>query len=125
MKKDRTEPYEPMVRIEKQFIPVLYICGLNTPACVQLLMNRERFTIGSNVDNDGVVNFPTMGLSEAHCVIECAEEGYTIEDLGSVNGTYINGRRLLPNTKAAIRDGDQIRLGMAVFSVDEIVQEEI
>lgn len=123
--KKRTEPYEPMVQIEKSFVPTLYICGLNTPACVQLLINRERFAIGSGAGNDGIVDFPTMGLSEAHCVIECAEGAFTIEDLSSLNGTYINGRRLLPNTKAAIRDGDQIRLGMAVFSVDEIVQEEI
>lgn len=125
MKKDKAAPYEPMVRIEKSFVPTLYICGLNTPECVQLLINQEKFTIGSGAGNDGVVDFPTMGLSETHCEIECTEEGFSIEDLGSVNGTYINGRRLLPNTEGTIRDGDQIRLGMAVFSVDEIVQEEI
>ena len=124
MKASKTVPYEPMVQIEKVFMPSLYICGLNTPSCVQFLINRERFTIGSGTENDGVVDFAAMALSPAHCIIEYADEGYSVSDCGSVNGTFVNNRRLLPEMKTPLRDGDQLRLGMAVFSVDEIVQEE-
>ena len=124
MKASKTVPYQPMVQVDKTFVPSLYICGLNTPVCIQFLINRERFAIGSAADNDGIVNFAAMGLSASHCVIEYAEDGYTVTDCGSVNGTFVNNRRLLPDTRVPIRNGDQLRLGMAVFSVDEIVQEE-
>lgn len=123
--KKKTEPYVPMVQTEDIFVPSLYICGMNTPECIQFLINKERFSIGSDAGNDGIVDFSTMGLSGSHCVIAYSGNGYTIEDLGSVNGTFVNNRRLLPDTQAPIRDGDHIRLGMAVFSVDEIVQEGI
>lgn len=124
MKLSKAVPYEQMVQLEKKFVPSLYICGLNTPSCLQFLVNRERFTIGSGAENNGVVDSAAMGLSPAHCVIETAEDGYTVSDCGSVNGTFVNNRRLLPEMKTPIRNGDQLRLGMAVFSVDEIVQEE-
>lgn len=124
MKSSNTVPYEPIVRLEKKFVPSLYICGLNTPSCIQFLINLEVFTVGSGKDNNGIVAAEAMGLSPAHCVIEYAEEGYTITDKNSLNGTFVNNRRLLPETKYPIRNGDQLRLGMALFSVDEIVQEE-
>lgn len=123
--KKKAEPYVPMVRLEDTFVPSLYICGMNTPECIQFLINKEHFSIGSDAGNDGVVDFSTMGLNGSHCVIACSANGCSIEDLGSVNGTFVNNRRLLPNTQVPIRDGDQIRLGMAVFSVDEIIQEGV
>jgi pSer/pThr/pTyr-binding forkhead associated (FHA) protein len=30
-------------------------------------------------------------------------------DMGSTNGTYVNGRRLVPNQTYILRDGDEIR----------------
>ena len=36
------------------------------------------------------------------------DEGYTIEDAGSLNGTYVNRRRV---EKAKLEDGDEVQIG--------------
>lgn len=123
--KKEEAPYEPIVQVQKKFVPALYICGMNTPECTQLLIDKETFTIGSGPDNDGVLEFPGLGLSRQHCRIECGDNGYTLTDLKSTNGTYVNGKRLLPGVETSIKSGDQIRLGMSVFTVEEIIQEDI
>jgi pSer/pThr/pTyr-binding forkhead associated (FHA) protein len=54
-------------------------------------------------------------VSRYHAQFELLEEGLTVEDLGSRNGTYVNGERLAG--KATIRDGDQVRIGREVIAV--------
>lgn len=50
-----------------------------------------------------------MGVSGLHAVINHTAEGVQIVDIGSTNGTYVNGRRLVPNQTYILRDGDEIR----------------
>lgn len=115
------EATEPIVQLPKVFIPSLYISGLNMPECEQYLINKTRFTIGSGADNDCVIDYPSLGLSRNHCVIEYEdEEGYALTDQNSTNGTFVNGKRILSGVKTRIKGGDQIRLGISVFEVNEI-----
>ncbi|MEO0564900.1 MAG: FHA domain-containing protein, partial [Chloroflexota bacterium] len=51
------------------------------------------------------------GVSRVHAVIEREEDTLTIMDMGSSNGTYLNGQRLAQNQPRVIRDGDEIRFG--------------
>ncbi len=114
------ERREPVVQLPEVFIPSLYISGLNMPQCEQYLVNKTRFSIGSGEENDCVINYPSLGLSRKHCVIEYDGQIYTIEDQNSANGTFVNGKRLLSGVKTQLRGGDQIRLGISVFEVAEI-----
>lgn len=51
-------------------------------------------------------------VSRRHARIMFKNENYTVEDLGSTNGTYINrGRRLIPGTPQRLNDGDEIIVG--------------
>ncbi len=50
------------------------------------------------------------GVSRRHARISRRGAGLFIEDLGSVNGTYLNGRRLTPYLPHALSDNDEIRL---------------
>jgi hypothetical protein len=50
-----------------------------------------------------------MGVSGLHAAIQHTPEGVQIVDIGSTNGTYVNGRRLVPNQTYILRDGDEIR----------------
>lgn len=50
------------------------------------------------------------GVSRAHARISRGAEGWTLTDLGSTNGTFLNGVRV---RSAALRDGDEIRIGAA------------
>lgn len=116
-------PYVPVVDLPSTYTPTLYISGMNTPACIQFLINKEHFTIGAGAECDGIVDMPSLGLSRQHAVIDYADGSYRLSDCRSTNGTYLNGKWLLPESPTPIKAGDQIRFGMAVFSVDEIVQE--
>ncbi|MGD8862073.1 MAG: sigma 54-interacting transcriptional regulator [Myxococcales bacterium] len=55
-------------------------------------------------------------ISRRHAQVEPdAEGGYTIRDLDSRNGTYVNGRRLEPNVPCPLEDGDVVRMGSALL----------
>ncbi len=55
---------------------------------------------------------PDAKVSRRHARIVRGETSYTIEDLGSTNGTFINrGRRLLPGSPQVLQEGDEIIVG--------------
>jgi DNA-binding winged helix-turn-helix (wHTH) protein len=58
---------------------------------------------------EATVRIATPEVSRRHARIVIAEEGATIEDLGSKNGTFVGERRL--EGPAPLRDGDRFRLG--------------
>src|SRR5712691_2372875 len=56
-------------------------------------------------------------VSREHCRIRASGDGYLIEDLGSRNGTILNGREIMEPTH--LRPGDLIVVGRALFEVRE------
>src|SRR5882724_7075983 len=48
-------------------------------------------------------------VSKEHCIIEQRGDHFVLRDLGSLNGTYINGERVLG--EGALKHGDDIALG--------------
>jgi hypothetical protein len=58
---------------------------------------------------------PDRRLSRCHAAVQYVpEEGFYLTDLGSSNGSYINGELIRQAT--LLRDGDRIRLGSLTFS---------
>ena len=57
------------------------------------------------------------GVSRKHAVIRRSGAGYTVEDMGSTNGTYINRKRLRPHEPQAIKPGDELRFGKLALSL--------
>ena len=51
------------------------------------------------------------GVSSVHAMIDAHDGDIVIADLGSANGTLINGKRLKPHDMHVLRNGDEIRLG--------------
>ena len=47
-------------------------------------------------------------VSRSHAVVKREADGYVIEDAGSLNGTYVNRRRV---EKARLEDGDEVQIG--------------
>ncbi|MGN0357383.1 MAG: DUF6382 domain-containing protein [Blautia sp.] len=54
-------------------------------------------------------------ISRVHARISQDQEGCSITDLGSTNGTYINGIRLAERQKKYLQEGDEVRIAEAVF----------
>ena len=67
----------------------------------------QRFTIGSDPSNDLVLDDPAV--SALHCVLDSFPVGRSVRDLGSRNGTVVNGERI--SAEQALKAGDEIRVG--------------
>lgn len=67
-------------------------------------------TIGRNLAND--ITIPESSLSRQHARIRATLHGFVIEDLGSTNGTFVNGQRVTGSTP--LRPGDTLQLGDGV-----------
>jgi len=81
----------------------------------QLRSRRFAFSsaisIGRGSENDIVIE--DTYVSHHHAVIEKTNNLYVIEDLKSVNHTYLNDKILLKKT--VLRNGDIIKIGLATF----------
>ena len=75
---------------------------------------RHRIHVGRGLDNDIVVGAPE--ISRRHAVIARDREGISIRDLGSANGTYVNGQAVTEEP-AKLRPGDQVMLGDVPFTI--------
>ena len=71
-----------------------------------IILRRPTVTVGRALDNDVIID--SAEVSRHHARIEAREGVFTITDLGSTNGTSINGR---PVTSGKISDGDVISFG--------------
>jgi predicted component of type VI protein secretion system len=71
-------------------------------------LDGDRLTLGSAEINDLAVPVDRR-LSRLHAVLERYPAGWCVRDLGSRNGTFVNGERLWRDR--ALRDGDEIRAG--------------
>ena len=59
---------------------------------------------------------PKGNVSKRHSQVFCREGRFFVHDLKSINGTYLNGRRI--TTPSVIRPGDKIYIGDFVVTVD-------
>jgi pSer/pThr/pTyr-binding forkhead associated (FHA) protein len=60
----------------------------------------------------------SKSVSRRHATITRKEGEVVVEDLGSVNGTFINGKRLDPYLPEPLRDGDILQLGKLLIEVE-------
>jgi hypothetical protein len=58
-----------------------------------------------------------LGVSRKHAFLLQVDNGFAIRDLGSTNGTIVNGRVLAANQDWLLRDGDEIRLGKLAMNI--------
>jgi predicted component of type VI protein secretion system len=75
-------------------------------------LDGDRITLGSADSND--LSVPAdRRLSRLHAAFERYPAGWCVRDLGSRNGTFVNGRRIWQ--EHALTDGDEIRAGGSRF----------
>ena len=81
--------------------------GLEVP------VDRDWVVIGRGRGADVVIAEPTM--SRAHAAVGYDGECFFVQDLGSTNGTRVNGAR---TQKATLKTGDEVQLGKLLVQVE-------
>jgi serine/threonine-protein kinase len=101
------------------FVQPLGTTAATLPACLVLVATGERIpldrpvtVIGRSDECDVVLKRPDV--SRRHCRIACLAEQVIVEDLGSSQGTQING---VPVVRGAVKHGDRVEVAGEVFQV--------
>ncbi len=80
---------------------------------LELPIDRDWFVIGRGRGADAILAEAT--ISRAHAAIGFdANEGFFVQDLGSTNGTQVNGER---HKRKLLQSGDQIQIGKLCLRV--------
>ncbi len=102
---------------QKEMNGPLCLQSVNMPEEIVLEVQKPRYIIGKNAAAvDGVISC-NKAISRIHCCIDRNGEEYLITDMGSANGTFVNGDRVLPNQFRKIQPGDVVRLADSEFRV--------
>ena len=89
------------------------------------LAERNEFTLGRISEGQPIMpdidlspyQAYACGVSRLHAVLKREARRVFLMDLGSSNGTYVNGKRLSPNVDHTISNGDVIALGKLKIQV--------
>ena len=85
-----------------------------TPRVGERLALRATNAIGRDAGND--VSLPDEAASARHATLEQVEGEWWIEDLGSTNGTLVNGVRI--GKRERVRFGDEIGIGRVAMRLE-------
>lgn len=78
-------------------------------------LSGSQLFIGANDDNDICLDIPSV--SGRHAVLTRTANGFSIADLNSTNGTFINGTRIHQGA-VNLQHGQELRLGVAVLRAE-------
>jgi FHA domain/TIR domain len=73
--------------------------------------------IGRSPNSGLFINHATV--SRHHAEIRPDGSGYSLVDLGSTSGTFVNGERLVPQTPRMLRSGDELQVGSFSLTYEE------
>jgi CRP-like cAMP-binding protein/polyferredoxin len=89
-------------------------------ASLELRFGDGVHTLGSGAASDLRVSHPTV--SRTHARLTCSEEGITIEDLGSTNGTNVDGAPV--NGPVSVDGESELKFGGVIFHLTPLRDEE-
>lgn len=89
------------------------------------LASRNEFTLGRLSEGQPIMpdidltpyQAYASGVSRLHSVVKRDGDRVLVMDLGSSNGTYVNGRRINPHVEEALNHGDILALGKLKIQV--------
>jgi pSer/pThr/pTyr-binding forkhead associated (FHA) protein len=83
---------------------------------LEIPLKKDKFLIGRA--KECALRAGSEAISRRHCAIIRREKGWTVRDLGSRNGTYVNDERI--TKEVPIKDGDELRVGPLTFRVTAV-----
>jgi len=86
------------------------------------LRNGQNYVLGRGLDCDVVVEDAACSRRHAQLSVARMTGAAFLEDLGSRNGTYVNGDRV--RSRVAVRDGSRLQVGQSIFLVRMTEEKE-
>jgi pSer/pThr/pTyr-binding forkhead associated (FHA) protein len=80
-------------------------------------IDSSAVSVGRSVEND--IQIHDNHVSRNHLVVKRVGRRYLVKDLGSGNGTLVNGHRIPSGATVEVKEGDAIVIGMSVFCLGE------
>lgn len=90
--------------------------ALVAPDGTVTVLGDAELTLGRGSGAD--VRIDDARVSRHHATVARHGDGWTLVDVGSSNGTTVNGRRLPPSTAHRLRPGDTVGIGPSEFRVE-------
>jgi pSer/pThr/pTyr-binding forkhead associated (FHA) protein len=99
----------------------LFVTGDDAPI---ILLSSEIVVLGRSKSTEAEQHLDlskygasALGVSRRHATIRFSDEDCLLEDLGSSNGTWLNGNRLTAYKPHPLQNGDVVRLGQLILFV--------
>ena len=118
---------EELTELEEEIKTAVFPKDLDSWASIHLvdsgqilpLADRAEFTLGRTSEAQPIMpdidltpyQAYASGVSRLHAVLKRQGQQVSVKDLGSSNGTYLNGKRLKSNVDQPIENGDLLSLG--------------
>ncbi len=100
--------------------PKMALRGVSGPYFGKTIALVGRITVGRDPECDLVLDEPE--ISRKHAIIEATHGGLTLRDLGSVNGTFVNGSWV---REAQLKAGDQIGFDRDRFLIESLIAPSV
>ena len=103
-------------QLGSESVLILQVGDDETPILVKIRTEVILGRLSKNDDNITYINLAPYGADEAgvsrrHARLLRADDAVYVTDLGSTNGTRLNGEPLPASVEKRLRDGDEITLG--------------
>lgn len=118
-----SEAAEPAERAPQGFRLIIETPGYDT---TEVALTEPQITLGRDPDNDIVL--PAEAVSRYHARLQATATGWSIVDLGGVNGTRIDGERIQVGKAVTIHPDDTVHIGpyqLTLAPPPDAVQEEM
>ncbi len=84
----------------------------------ELRLSGPSFIIGRGQDSGFVLT--EHGVSRQHARLERGPQGWTVTDLGTTNGTFVNGRQIPAHRPIPLQPGDRLSIGSTVLALQRV-----
>jgi hypothetical protein len=111
-----TAPLQAVAPDSRTNSAVLFVAGFSEMPLTVILKNPVSFGREADLPERSYVdlsrfNAMDLGVSRVHMKLHHQEGVFFVEDLDSVNGTYLNGDPIRPHERVRLDNADEIRLG--------------
>lgn len=96
----------------------LVMKSINAIIPMVIKIDKPRIILGKSAQSVDVAIKESETISRVHCCVGKEENRYYVLDMGSLNGTFVNGNKVYSNQKTEIKKGDILKLSNLTFVLE-------